>query len=130
MMSEQMVIGGGGQAGARAAQQRAHKAGAAGRHCEQKGASSLWAATAFERCAAERTQLAGCLIRPPEFYTQHAITLHLATEAVMIDRPAQRLLLTGEALPYHRLLLAGSQTTQALSSGSRDHEYRLSAYDG
>jgi 3-phenylpropionate/trans-cinnamate dioxygenase ferredoxin reductase subunit len=117
MVSQQMVIVGGGQAGARAAQTLRAQGWRGGVAIVSKEEHLPYERPPLSKdVLLSGRSLQDCLIHPPEFYTQHAIKLHLATEAVMIDRQARRLLLsTGEGLPYHRLLLAMGATPRKLS---------------
>jgi 3-phenylpropionate/trans-cinnamate dioxygenase ferredoxin reductase subunit len=117
MVSQQMVIVGGGQAGARAAQTLRAQGWRGGVAIVSKEEHLPYERPPLSKdVLLSGRSLQDCLIHPPEFYTQHAIKLHLATEAVMIDRQARRLLLsTAEGLPYHRLLLAMGATPRKLS---------------
>jgi 3-phenylpropionate/trans-cinnamate dioxygenase ferredoxin reductase subunit len=57
------------------------------------------------------------LIRPPHFYGEHAIEMHLGRRVTHIDRATQRVRLDdGATLPYDELLLATGSRPRALSA--------------
>jgi 3-phenylpropionate/trans-cinnamate dioxygenase ferredoxin reductase subunit len=77
----------------------------------------------YQRPPLSKKYLAGAmaaerlLIRPPHFYGEHAIEMHLSRRVTHIDRGAQRVRLDdGTALPYDELLLATGSRPRALSA--------------
>ena len=61
------------------------------------------------------------LLRPPQFYVDHAITTHLGRRAVAIDRSAQRVRLDdGTELTYDKLLLATGSRPRLLQVPGSD----------
>jgi 3-phenylpropionate/trans-cinnamate dioxygenase ferredoxin reductase component len=77
----------------------------------------------YQRPPLSKKYLAGAmaaerlLIRPPHFYGEHAIEMHLGRRVTHIDRGAQRVRLDdGTALPYDELLLATGSRPRALSA--------------
>ena len=81
----------------------------------------------YQRPPLSKKYLAGALaherllIRPPHFYTEHAIEMHLGRRVTRIDRAAQRICLDdGTALPYDELLLATGSRPRALSAPGAD----------
>jgi 3-phenylpropionate/trans-cinnamate dioxygenase ferredoxin reductase subunit len=77
----------------------------------------------YQRPPLSKKYLAGAmaaerlLIRPPHFYGEHAIEVHLGRRVTHIDRGAQRVRLDdGTALPYDELLLATGSRPRALSA--------------
>ncbi len=117
-MSKQMLIVGGGQAGARAAQTLREKGwqGEITILCKEDHLP-------YERPPLSKDVLLhgrktqDCLVHQPEFYVEQGIALRLSTEVVTIDRLAHRVCLnTGEELSYHRLLLATGAAPRRLST--------------
>jgi 3-phenylpropionate/trans-cinnamate dioxygenase ferredoxin reductase subunit len=81
----------------------------------------------YQRPPLSKKYLAGALaherllIRPPHFYTEHAIEMHLGRRVTRIERAAQRICLDdGTALPYDELLLATGSRPRALSAPGAD----------
>ena len=117
-MSKQMLIVGGGQAGARAAQTLRSKGWQ-----DQITIICKEDHLPYERPPLSKDVLLNgrktqdCLVHQPDFYVEQGINLHLATEVLRIDRLAHRVeLSTGEELPYHRLLLAMGAKPRRLST--------------
>jgi 3-phenylpropionate/trans-cinnamate dioxygenase ferredoxin reductase subunit len=77
----------------------------------------------YQRPPLSKKYLAGAmaaerlLIRPPHFYGEHAIEMHLSRRVTHIDRGAQRVRLDdGATLAYDELLLATGSRPRALSA--------------
>ena len=134
-----MVVVGGGQAGARAAQ--------ALRIEGWDGEITLICAEEslpYERPPLSKDVLLGtkqpeaCLIHKPAFYEENNIRVLLQTEATRILRKEQQLILSsGESIPYHRMLLAtgshprtlsipGAETTTLITLRTMADAHRLS----
>jgi len=76
----------------------------------------------YQRPPLSKKYLAGALarerlaIRPPQFYTERAVAMHLGRRVVEIARREQRVRLDdGASLPYDRLLLATGSRPRTLS---------------
>jgi 3-phenylpropionate/trans-cinnamate dioxygenase ferredoxin reductase subunit len=81
----------------------------------------------YQRPPLSKKYLAGALaqerllIRPPHFYTEHAIETHFGGRATHIERGAQRIRLDdGTALAYDELLLATGSRPRALAVPGAD----------
>ena len=118
MLPSRIVIVGAGQAAA-AAIDTLRRKGFAGA-IALVGEEESWP---YQRPPLSKKYLAGAmaaerlLIRPPHFYGDHAIEVHLGRRVTHIDRGAQRVRLDdGAALPYDELLLATGSRPRALSA--------------
>jgi 3-phenylpropionate/trans-cinnamate dioxygenase ferredoxin reductase subunit len=61
------------------------------------------------------------LLRPLDFYAEHAITLRLGTRVEALDRAAKTVRIdTGDIVPYHRLVLATGRRARRLNVPGAD----------
>jgi len=118
MLPSRIVIVGAGQA-ASAAIDTLRRKGFAGA-IALVGEENSWP---YQRPPLSKKYLAGALaherllIRPPQFYAEHAIEAHLARRVTHIERGAQRIRLDdGATLAYDELLLATGSRPRPLSA--------------
>ena len=121
-MEENIIIIGGGQAGAQVA--------ASLRQFGWEGPVTLIGAEAdlpYQRPPLSKTYMKGEMererlyLKPADFYEQHRIDLRLGMRVTAIDRAAQAVSLSsGDVLPYHRLVLATGAEVRPLSGLAPD----------
>jgi 3-phenylpropionate/trans-cinnamate dioxygenase ferredoxin reductase component len=121
-MVEKIVIVGAGQAAVQAVDTMRKKG--------FKGAVTLVGEeplTPYQRPPLSKKFLAGALdrerllLRPPQFYADHQVELHIGRRAVEIDRAAQRVQLdSGESLAFDALLLATGSRPRPLPVPGHD----------
>jgi len=118
MLPSRIVIVGAGQAAA-AAIDTLRRKGFTG-EIALVGEEDSWP---YQRPPLSKKYLAGALaherllLRPPHFYAEHAIEMHLGRRMTHIERGAQRIRLDdGSTLPYDELLLATGSRPRALSA--------------